>query len=240
MTDWCLNEPCLNNGSCLLNATTGSYSCDCLPGSRGINCSVVDACWQTNLCANGGTCLTGVGGGYTCSCVSGYTGDDCSVVVNACVPSPCLNGASCTNIVNGFSCSCPAGFTGVTCETNVACRSSPCRNGGTCHQTTTAFVCDCATGNSRYYWLLMLLIFVFYSRCRLVHLKSCNGNHCKLLQKSCPFNLVISYTHWAITWTIAALVVVGTSPKERKESINVVGLLNLLFLLHCVLFSWPY
>jgi len=152
LVDWCaLDQPCLNNGSCLLHPSVGNYTCDCRPGFLGVDCSVPDACWQRHPCVNGGTCLSSLDGEYQCSCAVGYTGHNCSALIGACEPTnPCLNDATCTSVLSGFRCSCAPGFTGETCETeivvSVECNSSYCHNGGTCSGRDDSIVCDCRPG----------------------------------------------------------------------------------------------
>jgi len=155
LVDWCADQPCRNNASCLLNTTTGNYLCDCLPGSLGVNCSVMDACWQADVCDNGGTCLSSLDGRYTCACVPDYTGLNCSVPVTACFSDPCMNSGSCVRVDSGFTCICAEGFTGLTCEAEIPCSSLPCQHGGTCRQIDATYICDCPSGKSHQHGVLV-------------------------------------------------------------------------------------
>lgn len=76
--DECSRDPgiCKNGATCLNN--DGGYTCICVNGFSGKNCSInIDDCnreGQENPCYNGGTCYDRVGY-YHCKCPRGKTGE---------------------------------------------------------------------------------------------------------------------------------------------------------------------
>ena len=47
VTDICLaDNPCMNNGNCILNSAPNDYTCDCAPGFTGINCDTSGKCYS--------------------------------------------------------------------------------------------------------------------------------------------------------------------------------------------------
>ena len=60
VTDVCLRyTPCQNGATCT-NEGTNDYTCECVAGFTGKNCSTnIDEC-SPNPCLNGGTCTDGI------------------------------------------------------------------------------------------------------------------------------------------------------------------------------------
>ncbi|XP_065903442.1 adhesion G protein-coupled receptor L4-like [Dysidea avara] len=68
----------MNNGTC--TDEVNSFTCNCVDGFTGENCTAnIDDC-DPNPCMNNGTCKDGVNS-FTCNCVDGFIGDQCE---NAC------------------------------------------------------------------------------------------------------------------------------------------------------------
>ncbi|KAK1801162.1 hypothetical protein P4O66_022669 [Electrophorus voltai] len=116
--DECRLQPntCQNGGTC--SNTVGGYSCVCVNGWSGLDCSEnIDDCALH-------PCLTGVCqdrvASFFCSCPFGKTGLLCHVD-DACISNPCRAGSQCdTNPVNGkFNCNCPSGYKGNTCNDDI-------------------------------------------------------------------------------------------------------------------------
>ena len=84
--DDCLNQPCLNGGTC--EDIGSSYQCRCPNGFTGKRCDVIA---EQCACQNGATCVEGQGT-YTCICKPGYTGRNCELDRYDCEPNPCQNG----------------------------------------------------------------------------------------------------------------------------------------------------
>ncbi|XP_052089209.1 receptor-type tyrosine-protein phosphatase beta-like [Mytilus californianus] len=122
------------------------YSCECVPGYTGENCSTnINEC-QSDPCQNGGKCAHAING-YSCQCVPGYTGKNCSTNINECQSDPCQNGGKCTDAINGYSCQCVPGYAGKNCSTNInECQSDPCQNGGKCTDAINGYSCQCVPG----------------------------------------------------------------------------------------------
>lgn len=59
-TSDCDPNPCKNQGTCSVTAT--SYECSCPVGVTGVNCEIdaIDDC-KDRPCQNGGTCLNRIG-----------------------------------------------------------------------------------------------------------------------------------------------------------------------------------
>nr|XP_032818226.1 uncharacterized protein LOC116946998 [Petromyzon marinus] len=108
--DECQSRPCKHGGSCA--NTQGSYSCSCVSGWSGLNCTEnIDDC-AGSVCQNSATCLDG-DNSYTCICRSGWRGVNCSEDVDECIARPChATRATCTNTAGSFSCKCNAGYEG--------------------------------------------------------------------------------------------------------------------------------
>lgn len=70
--DECLENPCVNGGTCFNNP--GGFLCHCSEGFSGLHCFVVDNECQRVVCSNGGTCWN-IQGGFFCDCRPGYEGN---------------------------------------------------------------------------------------------------------------------------------------------------------------------
>ncbi|XP_065895629.1 delta-like protein B [Dysidea avara] len=132
----------MNNGTC----TDGinSFTCNCVDGFTGENCSTnINDC-DHNPCMNNGTCTDGISS-FTCNCVDGFTGENCTANLDDCNPNPCMNNGTCTDGINSFTCNCVDGFTGENCTTNIDdCNPNPCLNNGTCADEINSFICTCS------------------------------------------------------------------------------------------------
>ncbi|XP_078495665.1 uncharacterized protein LOC144751206 [Ciona intestinalis] len=142
--DDCATNPCMNNGTC----TDGvdSYTCICVAGYTGANCTAdIDDC-APNPCSNGGTCTDGINN-YTCKCAVGYTGATCTTNIDDCATNPCMNNGTCTDGVDNYTCVCVAGYTGANCTADIDdCAPNPCSNGGTCTDGVDNYTCVCGDG----------------------------------------------------------------------------------------------
>ncbi|KAJ3603510.1 hypothetical protein NHX12_028255 [Muraenolepis orangiensis] len=77
----CVENICLNGGSCFKIGS--SISCSCTLGYTGVRCETdIDEC-QSNPCHNGGTCVDGLGC-YSCVCLPSYSGMHCEKDTEAC------------------------------------------------------------------------------------------------------------------------------------------------------------
>nr|CAD7195211.1 unnamed protein product [Timema douglasi] len=127
-----------------------SYTCYCMDGYTGNQCSTNwDECWSSP-CGNGATCVDGVAT-FNCSCPPGFTGLTCEEDVDECQSNPCFNNGVCQDGVNGYSCTCLPGYQGVLCEVDIAvCNMtgvSLCINGGVCIEGPgDTFSCACLQG----------------------------------------------------------------------------------------------
>jgi hypothetical protein len=88
-----MSNPCLNNGTCARNDTTGARNCTCTDGWQGARCESkqhlsvhsqytifidISTCADYNPCNNGGTCARNDTTGLkNCTCTSGWMGDRC-------------------------------------------------------------------------------------------------------------------------------------------------------------------
>ncbi len=76
--DPCAVNPCLNGGSCRVNAQNQPF-CVCPLGYSGPFCGTYDAC-SCNPCRNGGTCVPAVNAfGYVCNCLTNFLGQNCTI-----------------------------------------------------------------------------------------------------------------------------------------------------------------
>lgn len=142
--DDCMNQPCLNGGTCE-DIGTG-YKCRCPSTFTGKRCDVVAESCDKSPCKNGATCVEGQGS-YMCICKTGYTGRNCDAEIYECDPNPCQNNGRCIDEVNGFKCVCESGFSGPYCEVNIDdCSHQPCKNGATCLDRINDFECRCVPG----------------------------------------------------------------------------------------------
>lgn len=135
----CFEQSCQNGGHC--SDPTGRYSCDCLAGYAGDDCSEnINEC-LTAECTNNSTCIDGIAK-YTCQCLPGYEGVYCETEINECDSNPCHNGGSCTDLIAKFTCECTDDYAGPQCDILrlVTCENNPCQNGSTCSDGFSKFI----------------------------------------------------------------------------------------------------
>nr|CAD7408780.1 unnamed protein product [Timema poppensis] len=112
----CENNPCQNNGTCLVSLMGDRYECECVQGFSGNDCEInINEC-LSNPCQHGGTCVDGINS-YSCLCGrTGYTGRNCEININECENNPCLNQGVCFDNYGSYTCQCSSGFGGQNCE----------------------------------------------------------------------------------------------------------------------------
>ena len=72
-TSECVDNPCLNGGTCREVLNSSNYTCMCLEGYTGHLCETnIDDCIQVDR--GNGTCRDGIKS-FSCECLSGYTGE---------------------------------------------------------------------------------------------------------------------------------------------------------------------
>ena len=127
--NYCLSQPCENNGICA-NVATG-FICTCLTDFTGLTCSIrmnstskndtincplgftnppncaedINECvLEKEVCKNGGICVN-TNGSYYCQCNEFYQGNDCNIPIDPCLSNPCIasNSISCTSIMRNMS-----------------------------------------------------------------------------------------------------------------------------------------
>ena len=136
-TGACSSTPCQNGGLCIEGANN-TYTCRCIPGWEGTNCTVSEDDCVENEC-DGGTCVDAFRG-YTCDCDVGYDGLLCDQEEPGCDLNPCQNGATCDDSTGFYNCTCPPGWEGVNCEINIDnCEGGPCPYAWTCTDDGNGF-----------------------------------------------------------------------------------------------------
>ncbi|XP_037806370.1 protein crumbs isoform X4 [Lucilia sericata] len=146
----CFKSDCKNGGTC--SSPTEDYTCTCLPGYDGDDCSNdIDEC-ATATCENNSTCIDKVAD-FLCDCLPGYDGRFCENNIDECASQPCHNGGNCTDLIAAFHCDCTDDYAGPQCDIlkQVTCENQPCKNNSTCQdgfnsQTSNNFTCTCMPG----------------------------------------------------------------------------------------------
>ena len=116
-----------NFGNC--TDEIANYSCTCVLGFTGFDCSIqINEC-LSNPCGRG-KCTDDVNG-YTCSCSDGYTGRNCEVNIDDCTSTLCGAG-TCVDDVDDYTCQCPGDMIGDRCSFPV----DVCKHPGVCKQST--------------------------------------------------------------------------------------------------------
>ena len=103
------DQPCENGATCIDGIA--DYTCNCMPGYTGRNCTIdIDEC-QFGFCQNNAACSHTINN-YTCHCLPGFMDFNCSTDINECESNPCVNSTNCTDLINDFNCTCLPGFRG--------------------------------------------------------------------------------------------------------------------------------
>ncbi|XP_024272991.1 protein crumbs homolog 2 [Oncorhynchus tshawytscha] len=151
-----LYDPCVYDAPCT-NCTstlgTGVYTCHCLVGFAGTNCTLNISRCLDNPCKGGvrSHCVDRVDG-YTCHCPPGYGGEACQERIRDCSEEPCHNDATCVGTPDGYVCQCGPGLQGRDCEENIDdCKSLPCQNGAICKDGVNGYQCFCVPGFQGYH-----------------------------------------------------------------------------------------
>ena len=99
----CMNQPCLNNGTCV---DYNGFMCQCPEGYSGDYCEIDASVCNNTICKNSGECVEGPGFTFSCRCAEGWTGFFCEEDVDECIASPCQNGGLCLNVPATYTCAC--------------------------------------------------------------------------------------------------------------------------------------
>ncbi|XP_038054823.1 protocadherin Fat 4-like [Patiria miniata] len=139
--DECTPYPCHTSHSITGMCVNGfggirNFTCHCLPGWSGRDCTVeVDSC-QENQCNPLGTvkCVnTANTADYTCKCKRGFEGPLCDGNTDDCAEHQCQNGATCIDGIGLYTCNCRAPFEGYFCDLDpTVCNDVICAYNGTC------------------------------------------------------------------------------------------------------------
>jgi Notch-like protein len=115
-TSGCLENPCLNDGTCN-DLSNGQVYCTCPWGYTGLQCEICLTECASNPCSGNKVCKARYGGGYDCVCPPSKTGLNCDIQNDICSTNPCINGGVCTAISStDYTCKCLEGFAGANCE----------------------------------------------------------------------------------------------------------------------------
>uniref|UniRef100_A0A1A8GL00 Cadherin EGF LAG seven-pass G-type receptor 2 n=1 Tax=Nothobranchius korthausae TaxID=1143690 RepID=A0A1A8GL00_9TELE len=136
---FCNNNPCLNGGTCVnlyCSDDWDSYSCTCLSGYYGTNCT--DVC-SLNPCEHASLCTRKPGSshGYTCNCPRNYFGQYCEKKTDLPCPRGWWGHKTCG------PCNCPTdrGFDSDCNKTSGECRCKD--NHYRPEGSDTCLLCDC-------------------------------------------------------------------------------------------------
>ncbi|XP_052771177.1 fibropellin-1-like [Mya arenaria] len=168
----CGNITCPDNSACH-NSSQDVWTCICLAGFEGSNCTDRDECEGHHPCGFSGHCTNTIGS-FTCGCLTGWTGEHCNlrdenVTTMECLPGydysesrkrcwdidecsnstlfDCPTHMHCNNTMGGYKCVCDLGWIGVNCTLDVdECLSSPCKHSSNCTNTPGSYKCDCTIG----------------------------------------------------------------------------------------------
>jgi Notch-like protein len=109
--DYCIVDssrfgPCDDLGTRICIDGNSTYTCECMDGYAGYNCSIdIDPC-DPHPCQNNGTCTNISITVFECTCLEGYSGSTCNIDLTPCEPDRC-NGGICIDYSGGvYTCEC--------------------------------------------------------------------------------------------------------------------------------------
>lgn len=150
ISNQCKPLPCHSEGSVHCVDGYGTYTCQCKPGWKGVNCEEdINECEDPDHPSNCKQECFNLPGSFHCLCQSGYylqNTIDC-IDVNECrlYPSMCEEPARCINTPGSFKCQCSPGFkynfTSHECQDIDECKQNLCKH--ECVNSMGSYTCHC-------------------------------------------------------------------------------------------------
>uniref|UniRef100_A0AAF5CXG2 Pyridoxal phosphate homeostasis protein n=1 Tax=Strongyloides stercoralis TaxID=6248 RepID=A0AAF5CXG2_STRER len=169
----CNSNPCQNDGKCIPLKYL-DYKCNCINGTSGKNCEIIDPCFKNPCEWPGSTCvrkqqIIGMTVSYKYDCICPQTDSHKRVCQNsaqgACKNHKCKNNGHCAlcpdsngnsdscsenDIIQGYRCICPFGHNGKYCEKDGnVCDYNLCQKNSTCEvekNNPLNYKCNCKPG----------------------------------------------------------------------------------------------
>ena len=115
----CLTN-CSQNGDCIFDTTTQTFSCKCLPHFKGSSCQNDERPCSSYPCLNNATCInTNMNNSrlsFTCECQKENYGSYCENKINLCEYKNCSSNGYCRVSDLKAECKCLINYYGENCE----------------------------------------------------------------------------------------------------------------------------